>query len=113
MALLVRYSSDNITAPVWTACSWAVGTFCFGSFAMYQYCNFQRVAEKEGMKRAMEIMDRKQIDRKQKEARMERARELRRHKKEQEQDEHFANLRTESDATRSNTSNGKSWWKVW
>ena len=81
---------------------------------MYQYCNFQRVAEKEGMKRAMEIIDRKQVERKQKEARMERARELRRQKKEEEQDEQFAKLASEKGgATGQGSESGKAWYKVW
>ncbi|KAF4556279.1 Hypothetical protein D9617_1g081550 [Elsinoe fawcettii] len=98
-----------MSAPVFTVCNWAVGTFCFASFSMYQYCTYQRNAEREGMKRAMEIMDRKAIERKQKEARMERARELRRQKKEFEDQEMFAKLRTEKEGS----SSGKPWWKVW
>lgn len=73
---------------------------------MYQYCNFQRVAEKEGMKRAMEIIDRKAIERKQKEARMERVREVRRQKKEEEDRDTFANLQRKD-------GEGKSSWKFW
>jgi len=91
---------------------------------MYQYCNYQRLAEKEGMKRAMEIIDRKQVERKQKEARLERARDLRRERKEQEQEEQFAKLRVEKGTDGGSVSvsgNGgdKSsgsagpWWKVW
>ena len=82
-------------APVFSACNWAVGAFCFSSFAMYQYCTRQRRVEREGMKQAMEIIDRKAIERKQKEARLERARELRRQKKEQEDQETYAKLRGE------------------
>ncbi|TKX24605.1 hypothetical protein C1H76_3214 [Elsinoe australis] len=97
-----------MSAPVFTVCNWAVGTFCFASFSMYQYCTYQRNAEREGMKRAMEIMDRKAIERKQKEARMERARELRRQKKEQEDQELFGKLREKE-----SSQGGKPWWKVW
>lgn len=91
------------------ASNWAAGTFCFASFAMYQYCNYQRLAEKEGMKRAMEIIDRKQIERKQKEARMERARELRRQKKEAEDTETYAKLREDKEGGGPQ----KSTWKLW
>ncbi|KAF2155164.1 hypothetical protein K461DRAFT_292047 [Myriangium duriaei CBS 260.36] len=98
-------------APVFTACNWAVGGFCFTSFAMYQYCTQQRKAEREGMKQAMEIIDRKSIERKQKEQRMERARELRRQKKEEEDQEAFAKLRVEKE--QSPQAQQKSWWKVW
>ena len=97
------------TAPVNVACNWAVGTFCFGSFAMYQYCQVQRQAEKEGMKRAIEIIDRKGLERKQKEARMERARELRRQKKEEEEQTTYAKLREEG----GEASASKPWYKVW
>lgn len=76
---------------------------------MYQYCQFQRVAEKEGMTRAMEIIDRKQIERKQKEARMERARELRRQKKEEEDAKKFGELHS-SNVT---VDQPKSSWKFW
>ena len=76
---------------------------------MYQYCQYQRLAEKEGMKAAMEIIDRKQIERKQKEARMERARELRRQKKEEEDSKTFAELHS-SNAT---DPQSKSSWKFW
>ncbi|KAF1352348.1 hypothetical protein BDV97DRAFT_292984 [Delphinella strobiligena] len=93
-------------APVMVACNWAVGTFCFGSFAMYQYCQYQRLAEKEGMKRAIEIIDRKGLERKQKEARMERARELRRQRKEEEDNQAYAKLRGEDQQS-------KPWYKVW
>ena len=60
------------------------------------------------MKRAMEIIDRKQIERKQKEARMERARELRRQKKEEEDQVKFAELREKATST-----GEKPWYKVW
>lgn len=97
------------SAPLMVACNWAVGTFCFGAFSMYQYCNYQRQAEKEGMKRAMEIIDRKTLERRQKEARMERIREVRRQKKEEEDAETFARLKEEKEKKEDT----KSWWKVW
>lgn len=73
---------------------------------MYQYCQYQRLAEKEGMKRAIEIIDRKGLERKQKEARMERARELRRQRKEEEDNQAYAKLRGEDQQS-------KPWYKVW
>ena len=97
-------------APVFSACNWAVGAFCFTSFGVYQYCTYQRNTEREGMKRAMEIMDRKAIERKQKEARVERARELRRQKREVEDQERFAKARADVEG---GAAGGKSWWKVW
>jgi cytochrome c oxidase assembly protein subunit 20 len=77
---------------------------------MYQYCQYKRLAEKEGMTRAMEIIDRKQVERKQKEARLERARELRRQKKEEEDNQKFADLNS------GNVTPGEpkpSSWKLW
>merc|ERR1712059_36101 len=35
-------------AAVWTSCTWAVGSFCLGAPAMYQFCLYKRQAEKEG-----------------------------------------------------------------
>ncbi|GAM83278.1 hypothetical protein ANO11243_012640 [Dothideomycetidae sp. 11243] len=76
---------------------------------VFSACNWARKAEREGMKQAMEIIDRKSIERKQKEQRMERARELRRQKKEQEDQEAFARLRTEKEHTQQQRSS----WKFW
>ena len=64
------------------------------------------------MQRAMEIIDRKSIERKQKEARVERARELRRQKKEEEQDMHYTKLKEGSGKSASN-GGASPWWKVW
>ncbi|KAL9103951.1 MAG: hypothetical protein Q9163_001057 [Psora crenata] len=50
------------TATVLGACNWAVGTFCFGSFLMYEYCQRKRYLEMQGMKRAVEVMDRKKTE---------------------------------------------------
>ncbi|TKA79300.1 hypothetical protein B0A49_01530 [Cryomyces minteri] len=66
--------------PIAKASNWAVGTFCFASFGMYQFCQIRRQMEKEGMRRAVTIMDRKKIE---KEEKMQRAREARRKAKEE------------------------------
>ncbi|KAK4934176.1 hypothetical protein LTR28_010836, partial [Elasticomyces elasticus] len=66
-----------------------------------------RQYEKEGMKRAVEIMNRRDLDKKQREAKMERARELRRQKKE-EQDRLAEEQSREEERKRN-----RSWWKVW
>lgn len=101
-------------APVAVAANWAVGTFCVASFGMYQYCNWQRVAEKEGMKRAMELIDQKQVERKQKEARLERIRELRRQRKEEEQERQFEEARVKAGGReQGQEGGGKPFWKVW
>ena len=56
-AILLKY-----TATILSACNWTVGTFCFGSFLMYEYCQRKRYLEMQGMKRAVEVMDRKQTE---------------------------------------------------
>ncbi|KZF24566.1 hypothetical protein L228DRAFT_237483 [Xylona heveae TC161] len=67
-------------APLPKASNWAVGTFCVMSFAAYEYCQIKRHMELEGMKRAVEIIDKKKVDREQK---MEEARLARRKAKEE------------------------------
>lgn len=102
------------TARIWTACNWAVGAWVFGSVGMYQYCQYKRQMEKEGMTRAMEILSRKDMEKKAKEARREKVREDRRKAKESEQDAQFAALAEAKDAKDgSGSGSGKSWWKVW
>lgn len=49
-------------ASVWKTCNWAVGSFVFGSFLMYEYCHRRRQLEMQGMKRAVEVIDRKQAE---------------------------------------------------
>ena len=55
-------------ASVWTTCNWAVGSFVFGSFLMFEYCQRRRQLEMQGMKRAVEVIDRKQAEKKKKAA---------------------------------------------
>jgi cytochrome c oxidase assembly protein subunit 20 len=66
--------------PVFKACSWAVGTFCFAGIASYEYCHLKRNIEKANMKRAVEIIDFKKAE---KEAKMRAAIEERRKAKEE------------------------------
>lgn len=51
------------TVSIFNACSWAVGTFCFGSAAMHEFCQRRRKLEREGMQRVVEVIDRKKTDR--------------------------------------------------
>ena len=51
---------------IFNACSWAVGTFCFGSAAMHEFCQRRRKLEREGMQRVVEVIDRKKTDRQKK-----------------------------------------------
>ncbi|TKA67883.1 hypothetical protein B0A55_09706 [Friedmanniomyces simplex] len=109
-------------AAVWNACSWAVGSFCFSSASMYQYCMYRRQAEKEGMLRVMDIMNKKDIERKAREQRKEKAREERRLVKDQELDTQLATLREGKAGGGVAIGGGadgggggeiKPWWKVW
>ncbi|MCJ1256717.1 hypothetical protein MMC24_004541 [Lignoscripta atroalba] len=67
-------------ASVWKACNWAAWTFVFGSWGMYEYCQRKREMELKGMKRAMEIVERKKIE---KERKAEEVRAARRKAKEE------------------------------
>lgn len=49
-------------APTLKACSWAVGAFCFGSFFMHEFCQRRRQLEMKGLKRAVEVIDRKKSE---------------------------------------------------
>ncbi|KAL2039547.1 hypothetical protein N7G274_007819 [Stereocaulon virgatum] len=53
-------------ATVWSSCNWAVGSFVFGSFLMYEFCQRRRLLEMAGMKRAVEVIDRKQAEKQRK-----------------------------------------------
>ncbi|SLM36533.1 Cox20/FAM36A [Lasallia pustulata] len=87
-------------ASVWTSCNWAVGTFCFGSFLMYEFCQRKRQLEMQGMKKAAEIIDRKKVE---KEKIAEQARAARRKAKEE------ADTRAEEEAKRKSQGS----WKFW
>nr|POE48650.1 cytochrome c oxidase protein 20, mitochondrial [Quercus suber] len=111
-----RESRSSEVAPIATASNWAAGTFCLSSAGMYQYCHFRRSAEKEGVMRAVEILNRKELEKKAREARKERLREERRELKDKEQDAQFAALREKAEGSGARAGEngaGKSWWKVW
>lgn len=92
---------------VWSACNWAVLAACMGSGVMYQYCLWKRQAEKEGMMRAVEILNTKAAEKKAREEARERQKEERRKVKEQELAGQYQRLREGDSAA------GKPWWKVW
>ncbi|KAL8657599.1 MAG: hypothetical protein Q9226_001763 [Calogaya cf. arnoldii] len=48
-------------APIFTACSWAVGAFAFGSFAMHEYCQGKRRREKEGIQKVNAALVEKKV----------------------------------------------------
>lgn len=49
--------------PVFNACSWAVGAFCFGSWGAYEFCQRKRLLEKRALKRAVEVINVKKAER--------------------------------------------------
>lgn len=75
VGLYIGFQLTIPTAPLFTACSWAVGTFCFVGAASYEYCLLRRNIEKANLKRAVEIIDFKKAE---KEAKMKAAAEERR-----------------------------------
>ncbi|CAK1359450.1 hypothetical protein CB0940_05657 [Cercospora beticola] len=91
--------------PVWKSCNWAVGSFCVAAFGMYQYCLYQRQSEKEGMIRAMEILDKKRLEKQMREERKQKLREERRAAKEKELDAQYQAASDKQD--------GKAWYKFW
>ena len=49
-------------ATIRSSCNWAVGSFIFGSILMHEYCQRRRSMEKQGMKRAVEVLERHKAD---------------------------------------------------
>ncbi|KAK3616111.1 hypothetical protein LTR56_026179 [Elasticomyces elasticus] len=114
-------------AAVWTSCSYAVASFCFGSVGMYQYCLYRRQAEKDGMMRVIDVMNKKDIERKAREQRKEKVKQERRLNKDEELDSRIAAMSGKNEGTvvaagsgtiREGGSayaggGGRPWWKVW
>ena len=73
---------------------------------MHEYCTYRRQAEKDGMMRAVEILNKNQIDKKAREAQKEKERDERRKQKDQELDSKYSALNSDGGAK-------KPWWKVW
>ena len=93
---------------IWTACNWAVMSFVLGSVGQYQYCQYRRQAEREGMLRAVEVLNKKEVERRAREARREQIKAERRKTKDAEQDAHLSALK-EAEAKKSG-SGGWKWW---
>ncbi|KAI9690076.1 MAG: hypothetical protein M1820_010040 [Bogoriella megaspora] len=81
--------------------NWAVGTWMGTSFFTYEYCGVKRSMEKDGMRRAVKVMEDKRSEREEK---MKLARETRRKAKEEAD-------RLEEERRREEQSNR--WWKFW
>jgi cytochrome c oxidase assembly protein subunit 20 len=62
--------THNLAAPVFKACSWAVGTFCFTSIASYEYCLYRRRTERRNLKRVVEVLDQKRTEKETEQARI-------------------------------------------
>lgn len=88
------------TEPLVKSCNWATGVFIFTSIASYEFCKQKRKLEKDGMTRAVEIMDRKREEKKIKRQELIAAR-----RKEKEEADRLEEQRLNNAQ--------KSWWKVW
>ncbi|KAI9804135.1 MAG: hypothetical protein M1825_001537 [Sarcosagium campestre] len=73
-------------APLPRAANWAVGIFVGTSFVTYETCQYQRSRQREGMQKAVEIIDQKKAEkeRKLREARAERLEQKESERKERE-----------------------------
>lgn len=80
---------------------------------MYQWCLYRRQAEKDGMMRAVEILNKKDLEKKAREQRKEAAKQERRKAKEEEQEVQFAALREAKDAKTDDGGIKKPFWKFW
>ena len=49
--------------PTFQSCSWAVGTFCFSSWAAFEYCNRKKALEMQRVKKAVEVINHKHNER--------------------------------------------------
>jgi cytochrome c oxidase assembly protein subunit 20 len=54
-----RNKANKSTEPVLIASNWAVGTWCVASCVHYQVCQYYRGKEKDGMRQARELMEKK------------------------------------------------------
>ncbi|KAF2086250.1 hypothetical protein K490DRAFT_66798 [Saccharata proteae CBS 121410] len=89
--------------PIPKACNWGVTMFCFSAAGTYEFLKRKLALEKEGMGRAVEIMDRKREEkRKQKEAMI-----AARRKAKEEAD------RLEEQRMKEEEARKRSWWKIW
>jgi cytochrome c oxidase assembly protein subunit 20 len=91
---------------LYSASSWFVASTCVASGVMYQWCLYRRQAERDGMIRAVEILNKNGLEKKAREQAKERQREERRRLKDEELEVEYAKRREED-------ARGKSWWNVW
>jgi len=93
-------------ASMFTVCSWAVASTCVSSGVMYQWCLWKRHAERDGMIRAVDILNKNQLEKKAREAAKERQKEDRRKVRDEELEAHYAKLKGEE-------AGRKPWYKIW
>lgn len=95
-----KLSCCESTASVMKASNWAVGTFVGTSFVGYEFCQYRRHRSIEGMKMAIEVLDRKKAE-------MERQRRI-------AEAEAEARRRTEEEAARlAEEAKKNRGWKFW
>lgn len=99
-------------ATIWRASNLTVLGFVGSSGVQYQFCLYRRQQEKEGMLRAVDILNKKEVEKKAREQQREKAKEERRKLKEAEQDEQFKSLREKNEGSESGGGGGRSW-KFW
>ncbi|KAI9739726.1 MAG: hypothetical protein M1834_006445 [Cirrosporium novae-zelandiae] len=90
-----------VGGPVIKACNWAVGTWIFSSVGMWEFCQRRRTTEKQGMKRAVEVLDKKRLEKAEAQARKMREERLTR--------EEATRIAAEEEEKRKR----ESWWKLW
>jgi hypothetical protein len=55
-----RPLADTFTGSILAACNWASGSFAGVALVAYQFCQRRRALEKDGIRRAVEVLDKKQ-----------------------------------------------------
>ena len=98
---------------LWSACTWSVWSAVVVSSVMFQWCRYKRSAERDGMMRAVDILNKKEEQKKAREVYKEKQREQRRKLKEDELNEQYTKLREAKDAKSDDGGISKPWWKVW
>jgi cytochrome c oxidase assembly protein subunit 20 len=95
-----------IQRPLWSSLQLGVGTFMAVTIAGYQYCQFQRGKEKEGMKAAVRIMEEKNEEKWKRREEM-RAKQLKR------REEEDAKRRAEEARLEEERRRRRSWFRFW
>ncbi|KAF2096392.1 hypothetical protein NA57DRAFT_25674, partial [Rhizodiscina lignyota] len=89
--------------PILRSCQYALGASGATTFLKYEHCQWQRQREKQGVKRAVEIMSTKQLE---KEKVKEEAKQRRRKEREERE-------KAEEEARLEQERRRKQWWRFW